>query len=94
MNLVDKGVVEMFDKPITEMTLEEIDHAVEKYFDEVDKSGLLLDLLSAGFQLEEINFAYFGDLVSEEISNSKFRAKKVSKFISENFGGTDLEEAA
>ena len=49
----------MFDKPVTEMTLEEIDRMVEEYFDEVDKSELLLDLLSAGFQLEEINFAYF-----------------------------------
>ena len=49
----------MFNKPVTEMTLEEIDRGVEKYFNEVDKLELLRDLLSAGFQLEEINFAYF-----------------------------------
>ena len=49
----------MFEKPITEMTLEEIDREVEEYFNKVDKFELLLDLLSAGFQFEEINFAYF-----------------------------------
>jgi len=49
----------MFDKPITEMTLEEIDCAVEKYFNGVNKLELLLDLLLAGFQPEEINLAYF-----------------------------------
>jgi len=27
-----KGVIEMFDKPVTEMTLEEIDHAEEINF--------------------------------------------------------------
>jgi len=49
----------VFEKPITEMTLEEIDREVEEYFNKVDKFELLLDLLSAGFQFKEINFAYF-----------------------------------
>jgi len=49
----------MFNKPVTEMTLEEIDRMVEEYFNKADKLELLWDLLSAGFQLEEINFAYF-----------------------------------
>ena len=45
----------MFEKPITDMTPDEIEKFVEEMLDEQSKLELLIELLKAGFKIEELH---------------------------------------
>ena len=80
----------MFDKPITEMTLEEIDAMVEEYFNNVDKIELLFGLLEAGFKPNEINFSYFFDSVIDEGTRGEFHDNKTHNFFPKKLNGLEV----